>query len=131
MQLKLLLQRIRRVWITTVKANLAYLTISTMMTKRFSREWDDYPWRVTETLRFKCLSLTVDMYQVERIITKKYYLPNGEVKTEVEDRTHWQASLTSSYVLFENGKKDRLIAFIPENWTVLFEDNEYTEVCND
>lgn len=121
-------QQLRRLWIVQSKQCLAYLSASGMLNVAFQRQWDDYPWRVTESFHFTCMSTLTDLYIVEKTICKRYLMPNGEVKTEIEQRESWKAVLSASHHLAELGTGNKVIGLIPERMAILFNDREFVKV---
>ena len=127
MRLNQIRPMLRKIWLFACARTVQYFGVTSMMLSAYSRSYEEYPWKVTETIRFQCLSMLSGLYLVEHSITKQNRMPDGQLKTEVESRKEWRATFTScGNVLTGLGKDwDNVIAFYPEKMKILLEGVDY------
>lgn len=108
---------LKQIWLVAARASLQACAMENVLRHRYVRQWEEYPWMVTESVHFKCLSGLTGLYQVEKNITKQYLL-DGKLKTEVAESKIWTAAYHSCcHLLMEIGG-DRQISFVPESMQV-------------
>jgi hypothetical protein len=108
---------LRQIWLVAARNSLQECALEGSLQHRYCRQWEEYPWTVTEAVHFKCLSALTGLYQVEKTLTKQYLL-DGRLKTEVAESKVWTAAYHSCcHLLIEIGG-DRQISFVPESMQI-------------
>lgn len=117
---------LKSIFLLHAKSSYHEISVTAMLSKSFARHWEEYPWKITETIRFECLSSLGDIYLVEKVRMKRYLLADGQVQTEIADCKEWKAVFhNTTHVLMELSDDMRLIAFMPEKMKILFGPNDY------